>query len=154
MPKKSTAKQRHNPTQSQKSWMSFATSWYLIYKEDNSNTRTIFNDSVTPTIYQCMTIWQWRDVRNCSLCVIWGFCCCVNEIFTLLGCYAAQSCSKQSSCAAWPLKIGPICRPETLATNHQSTLHNIPNSEDLYYSDLFKVSIWHMPRGPKKTFKP
>jgi hypothetical protein len=72
-----------------------------------------------------------------------GFCRDVDQIWALLGYYAALSGSsvltfrdnlsvpssrvnKSSSWAYWPLKMGPIVCPETSVQNYYSTLRNIP----------------------------
>jgi hypothetical protein len=63
--------------------------------------------------------------------VIAGFRRDVDEICALLGCYAASSGNplppmKQLHWASWPLKMGPVCFPETSVKDYQSTLCNNP----------------------------
>jgi hypothetical protein len=79
-----------------------------------------------------------------SSCVTVDFLRCVNEIFALLGCYAASadrylrtfrdnfsvppSMVKQST-NAWPSQMGTIGCPETSVTNYQSRLRNIKEQQ-------------------------
>ena len=80
------------------------------------------------------------QTRNCAIS---GFRCGMNDVFPLLGCYAAlfvvsyrrfgtayrshlQGSSKQS---AWPLKMGPTGCPETSVANYQSTLRRQMSEE-------------------------
>jgi hypothetical protein len=39
--------------------------------------------------------------------------------------FKGQAVQEESSCTAWPLKMGPIGCLETSVTNYQSTLRNI-----------------------------
>ena len=67
------------------------------------------------------------------LCAISDFWRSVNEIFTLLGCYAARQVISYRRYGpifngqAWPLKMRPTGCPETSVTKYPSTLRN--NSE-------------------------
>jgi hypothetical protein len=70
------------------------------------------------------------------------------ESCTLVGCYGASSVNplqtfrdnvsvpsskvKRSSWISWPLKMGPICCPETSAIDYDSTLRNIPEERRFY----------------------
>jgi hypothetical protein len=82
------------------------------------------------TILAIDSIIKWQRGKV-VLCMISGFCHCVNEIFTLLGCYMAQivviyrrfgttyqSHLERSSWTAWPLKMGLISCPWTSVINY------------------------------------
>jgi hypothetical protein len=67
-------------------------------------------------------------VLSIWISVIWGFLRVVNEVFTLLGGYAALIGSYRIFRTAYqshPLKLGTIGCPETSVIKYQSTLHNI-----------------------------
>ena len=59
-----------------------------------------------------------------------AFCCRVDEICVLPGCYATYKPRKQQrkfSCwISWPFKIGPMDCPETSERNYHSRLRNVP----------------------------
>jgi hypothetical protein len=83
--------------------------------------------------------------------VISNFCLGADEVFVLLGCYAAEMCSALStfqkkkiyispifkcpavrhSVTAYPLKMEPICCPEMSVSNFQSTLRKSQKNEYL-----------------------
>jgi hypothetical protein len=72
--------------------------------------------------------------------MIADFHCNVDEVFALVGCSALLNGSYRHFGTTYgshfngqavqePLKMGPICCPETSVTNYQSTLHNVTEEQ-------------------------